>query len=167
MAESTSIPYLPPIGAIVTARRLEGHWRVIKHVSDELVRKCVLKSMGQSQEIVTRFAFEITELSDCSYEELNDFFLSVSGLSQEDLEFDDEFGDEGLLNLEQLAENDCPSNTKSDDTPEPTNKRFKHVKDQDIDHLMAQNSEKSTEKQTKWAVKLLKCNYQSVLFNRQ
>ena len=93
MADSTYLPYMPPIGAICAARRLEGHWRIISHVSDGLVRNCVLESMGGSKQVVTRFTFEITELSNYTYVELNEFLKSVSGLSQEDFGYlDDSFG---------------------------------------------------------------------------
>ena len=46
MADSINLPYMPPIGAICTARWLDGQWRIIIYVSDGLMRKCVLESMG-------------------------------------------------------------------------------------------------------------------------
>ena len=84
MADSITIPYMPHFVAMCTDRRLNGQWRVIKHVSDGIVRKCVLESMGPTKQVATRFTFEITELSGCTYAEINDFLRSVSGLSQED-----------------------------------------------------------------------------------
>ena len=57
-----------------------------------------------------------------------------------------------------LVQENAPTheNLPSRSDQEPASKRFKRVSDNDINHLMAQNSEKSTERQTKWAVKLLK-----------
>ena len=65
MADLINLPYMPAIMAICTARRLDGQWIIIKHVSDGLVRKCVLESMGLTKKVATRLTFEITELSSC------------------------------------------------------------------------------------------------------
>ena len=161
MADSVNLPYMPPIGAICTARRLNGQWRIIKHASDGLVRKCVLESMGPTKQVVTRFAFEITELSSCTYVELNDFLKSVSGLSQVDFEDLDESFDLENLPEDSLIQENAPlsSTIATGSEQEPPSKRFKSVSDNEINHLISQNSEKSTERQTKWAVKLLKGRY--------
>ena len=137
------------IMTICTAIQLEGHWRTISHVSDSLVRKWVLESIGSSKQVVTRFTFEITELSNCTFVVLNEFLKSISGLKQEYFgDLDDSFE---LENLQDDILENAPTheNVPSSSGQEPLFKRFKRVSDNDISHLKAQNSERSTERQTK------------------
>ena len=157
---ASSMPYMPVIGAICTARRLKGDWRVVSHIFDGLVMKCVLQSI-ETGETTTRFTHEITEKSSSSYGDLTDFLRQVAGISEEDLSFLDEpfEVDENTLLGEAVY---APGESSSRGMIGPVEKenqppkRFKPATDTDINQLKAQNTEITTDRQTKWAVKLLK-----------
>lgn len=79
----------------------------------------------------------------------------MSGLSENDFDF-----------LQDSFEKD-ELETNGDTFPMPgklsaginDSKLFKNVRDELIKNLKAQNTEKTTDRQTKWAVKLLKLKY--------
>ena len=79
-------PYIPCTGAICTAKRISGNWRVISHFYDGLVIKCRIQSTATGK-ITSRFFYELTEIPSSSYKELNPFLERVTGLGPNDCDF--------------------------------------------------------------------------------
>ncbi len=165
------MPYMPAIGAICTARGIIGQWRVVSHTHDGIVNKCVLKSLETGQ-IATKFNFEVTELPTSNYSDVNQFLKEVAGLSSEDIDavFTEAFECDDVLdatlmnqnlNTEPVMSSSFKAETDESTNPQPS-KRFKAASVEDIHKLKLQNTEKSTDRQTKWAVKLLKGMFKHV-----
>jgi hypothetical protein len=104
MKNVPQLPYVPFVGLVVFVllggfeRRLslsilfiifEGKWKVVNHIYDGLVMKCVIQSL-ETGETATRFNYEITELGTTSYADLNTYMMEVAGFSCEDLDCLDE-----------------------------------------------------------------------------
>ncbi|KAH3814132.1 hypothetical protein DPMN_142622 [Dreissena polymorpha] len=126
------------IGAVCSYRGSNDNWRVIDTSHDGLVKKFLIRSVT-SGEVKCVFSFEIFEKYTSTYKELDDFFRETTGFGlDDDTSFlDEEFDDIG-------------------EVPQP--KRFKEVSSIDITKIKQQNTEKTTNKQTKWAVNMLKGN---------
>ena len=81
-----SLPYLPKIGSHCTVRGEKGKWRVVNHVNEELVKRCVMQSL-ESGRVVRKFNFEVSELPSTTYAEINKFLQEVSEIEPEELDF--------------------------------------------------------------------------------
>ena len=120
---------------------------MIRHVFDGHVNVCELQSEITGVR-TRRFRHEITEKPTSSYSDINDYWRKVAGLDISDFEIDDNFDGD----LDYVTP--CPPLLSPQNNPQSG--RFKPCTEDDINHLKAQNTEKTTDKQTKWAVKLLK-----------
>ena len=135
------------MGAICEIRRDVGDWRVIDERFDGNVNQYLMQSLNNG-EITWRFRHEITEKYSSTYQKLNEFLLSMAN------DFDD-----GIFegNFDALLENQPQIQNVT--APNAVQKRFKQVGQLDLHTLKASNTEATTNKQTKWAVKMLKGYY--------
>ena len=127
-----------------------GHWRVINYVHEGIVEKCVLQSFETGQ-IVRKYNFEVTEISSSSYDDINLFLDELASMSSEGMDrlFSESFESDTIQMqaLPPLLLNELPE--------VKTKERFKSCTLENVDYLRAQSTEPSTNKQTKWAKKLL------------
>ncbi|XP_053390193.1 uncharacterized protein LOC128553100 [Mercenaria mercenaria] len=136
-------------GAICQIRRESGDWRVINRRFDGHVHQYLMQSLNNGA-TVWRFLHEITEKNSSTYQELNDFLQTVANDFDEDI-FEDNFinNDDGS-SLLQVIDTETVEHVS---TGPP---RFKQVTQSSMNTLKASNTEATTNKQTKWAVKILK-----------
>ena len=140
-------------GAICEIRRGVGDWRVIDERFDGHVNQYLLQSLNNG-EITWRFRHEITEKHSSTYQELNDFLLSIANDFDDDI-FEGNF--DGVLDNQPEIQDQTAS--VPPEVPNSIQKRFKQVGQLDLNTLKASNTEATTNKQTKWAVKMLKGYY--------
>ena len=87
-------------GAICEIRRGVGDWRVIDERFDGHVNQYLLQSLNNG-EITWRFRHEITEKHSSTYQELNDFLLSIANDFDDDI-FEGNF--DGLLDQPEIQD---------------------------------------------------------------
>ena len=138
-------------GTICSVRGSTDDWQVIGNRHDGLVMKYVMQSRNTG-EIRCMFNFEVFEKNSATYKEINDFFKATTGIGlDENLDFlDDDLNENETVNTVV-----SPLVTDSASPVQPL-KRFKSISDTDINRLKAQNTERTTDNSTKWAVGLLK-----------
>lgn len=143
--------YLP--GTICSVRGSAEEWQIIGTRYDGLVHKYVVQSRN-SGEIRCLFNFEVFERNTSTYQEINDFFKKNTGIGlDENFDFLDEEMDEistETINSAEFLE------VSGSQTKIAQNKRFKSLSEDTIVKLKQQNTEKTTDNSTKWAVGLLK-----------
>ncbi|XP_053376937.1 uncharacterized protein LOC128547781 [Mercenaria mercenaria] len=113
----------------------------------------------KSGEVRCLFNFEVFEKYTSTYKEINEFFKNATGIGlDENLDFLDDELDEIEMETVNSAISSLEPTTAE---PEPQdleqpNKKFKSASESDITRLKAQNTERTTDSSTKWAVGLLK-----------
>ena len=153
-----------PIGANLVLRNSDEDWRLVAYWDNEVPQFCRQYVIQNLHSGATRRAFkhELFEKSTSTYQELSDFFEEqVSQEMQDDFLNNSEMSDaheteldiKALLSLEDTMPK---STTMESTTAEPPRKRFKGVSNEDVENLASKTTEATTNRQTKWAIKLLK-----------
>lgn len=172
-----------PVGAIVELRHSKDDWRVVSHYDDELPRfvrqyNIVNERTGEKKRV---FLHEIFEKNTTTYEELKQFFReqskpkSPTPLEHETehfmppnepdsnemdwdevltQEFDTSFN-EGSINVTESGSDNVTETATEENANVNISSRFKKVTNSDVEAISSKNTEKTTDSQTKWAVKLL------------
>lgn len=166
-------------GAIVELRGSKEDWQVVGQKHDGLVYKYVLQSRHTGQ-IKSAFAFEVFEKYTSTYFELNQLKIPFMAENDEDLaatlvdlpkveELSAEQNEYAVFNIHDPLENHQvtgPKNEPSDVTKksppaspaqkDPPKKRFKSATQVEVNDLISNTNEVTTQRSTRWAVGTLK-----------
>ncbi|XP_053388791.1 multiple epidermal growth factor-like domains protein 10, partial [Mercenaria mercenaria] len=132
----------------------------VEHMDPVIARFFVVKPLyGILTLCEFRLFKKVFEKYTSTYKEINEFFKNATGIGlDENLDFLDDELDEIEMETVNSAISSLEPTTAE---PEPQdleqpNKRFKSASESDITRLKAQNTERTTDSSTKWAVGLLK-----------